>query len=589
MDLRHYFRRAWLRYVLAVVLVILGALLRIWPLQGLGLRIPWVTFYPMVMLAGLYGGISAGLLTAFLSALTVVFWSPTGEPFIKDAGDWLGLAVFLVNCTMISAVAEAMLRAQARAKLAQERAEAANRAKSVFLATMSHELRTPLNAILGFSDLMRGDPGVTRPQRENLDIIQRSGKHLLSLINDVLDMAKIDAGRSVLEVKSFDLGGMVRDVIDMLEVRAREKGLQLLLDQASEFPRFIRGDEAKMRQILINLVSNAVKYTDQGGVTVRLGAKAAGGAPRLTLEVEDTGVGISKADQARVFEPFVQVGRPSTQPGTGLGLAIVREYLQMMGGTIQVRSTPGKGSLFRAEMPAERAEESEVVPAEAAKGQVIGLEPGQPAYRVLIVEDQMENWLLLRRLLEAVGFTVKVAEDGAQGVDMFQTFRPHFIWMDRRMPVMDGIEATRRIRALDGGREVKIVAVTASVFEEQKAELLNAGMDDFVRKPYRPADIFDCMARQLGVRYLYAEAAPAEAGLPLSPGALGSLPLPLRRELAEELVRGNVERIGQVAARIERENPAVGRMLAPRLAGYDYPPILQALEAVERQSEEQTP
>jgi len=587
MSPQQIFRRAWTRYVVAIAIVALAASLRIWPLQGLELRIPYVTFYPAVMVAGLYGGLPAGLLATVLSGLTILFWSPTDQPFIKDAGDWLGMAVFIVNCTMISFIAEAMIRAQARAIKAQQQAEAANRAKSVFLSTMSHELRTPLNAILGFSALMRSEPGITEGQRRNLDIINRSGEHLLSLINDVLDMAKIEAGRIVLEIRPFDLGALVREVTDMLGARAKEKGLQLLLDQSSEFPRLIKGDEGKLRQVIVNLVGNAIKYTNRGGVTLRLGVQPDSEA--LLIEVEDSGVGISNADQARIFEPFVQVGKSATQKGTGLGLAIVREYVELMGGSIGVESTPDKGSLFRVNVPVQRVAQEEARFPEAAKGRVIALAPDQPAYRILIVEDQEENWLLLQRLLESAGFTVMVARNGAEGVALFQTFHPHFIWMDRRMPVMDGLEATQRIRTLEGGNEVKIAAVTASAFSEQREEMLAAGMDDFVRKPYQPAEIFDCMAQHLGVRYVYEQAAAAETAAALSPEALDRLPEALRRELAEGLLVGNVERLEQIMLRIEQQDGEIASMLAPHLRNFTYLPILNALETAENNIRGATP
>ncbi|MFA6970751.1 MAG: ATP-binding protein [Gallionella sp.] len=578
MNPQQLFRRAWTRYVVAIALVALAAALRIWPLQGLGLRIPYVTFYPAVMIASLYGGLSIGLLTAIFSVLTILFWSPTGQPFIKDSGDWLGIAVFFVNCVMISFIAEAMLRAQARAKKAQKQAEAANRAKSVFLSTMSHELRTPLNAILGFSALMRNDPGLTEGQRENLDIINRSGEHLLSLINDVLDMAKIEAGRIVLEIEPFDLGALVRDITDMLGKRAEERGLQLLLDQSSEFPRFIRSDKEKLRQVIVNLVSNAVKYTNHGGVTLRLGVQPGVDVLRLIIEVADSGVGISKDDQARIFEPFVQVGKPATQKGTGLGLSIVREYVELMGGNIIVESTPDTGSLFRVNLPVQRAEETEVMSTESAQGQVIGLASGQTDYRILIVEDQLENQLLLQRLLKDAGFSVKVAENGAEGVAMFQSYHPHFIWMDRRMPVMDGLEATKRIRALEGGTDVKIAAVTASAFADQREEMLAAGMNDFVRKPYRPAEIFDCLERQLGVRFVREQAVHAVADSALSPSSFANLPETLCRELADGLILGDTEQLARLILRIEQQDAALAKVLARHVADFDYLPILNALE-----------
>jgi len=387
--------------------------------------------------------------------------------------------------------------------LARDSAEAANKAKSMFLANMSHELRTPLNAILGFSSLMRREPDITASQQEKLDIINRSGEHLLALINDVLEMAKIEAGHVKLEVIPFDLGIMIRDVVDMMRLRAEEKGLRLLLDQTSEFPRHIRGDKARLRQILVNLVGNAIKFTDMGGVTIRLGVKQ-NHRQHLLIEVEDSGPGIGQEDQWRIFTSFVQLAKGAEQKGTGLGLTITRQILELMGGSISVESTLGKGSLFRIDLPVELAAPAEVPAAIGLEtGEVVGLIPGHPLYRILIAEDQQENALLLTRLMNDIGLETKVAENGEQCVRLFQDWHPDFIWMDGQMPVMDGMEAARRIRDLPGGHKAKIVAVSASAFKEQQTAMLAAGMDDLVRKPYRFGEVYDCLSRHLGLKYVY--------------------------------------------------------------------------------------
>ncbi len=391
----------------------------------------------------------------------------------------------------------------AELNVARGAATSADKAKNVFLANMSDELHTPLTAILGFSAMMRREPGLTATQRENLDIINASGRHLLSLIHDILEVAKIEAGNMRADIAPFDLATMVRDVAGLMRVRAREKGLRLLLDQSSPFPSHIRGDEARLRQVLTNLVGNAVKFTDQGAITIRLGTRH-GTPERLVIEVEDTGPGIKPEDRRRVFEPFVQLPDIAAQRGTGLGLTICRRNMTIMGGDMSVESTPGRGSTFRIELPFEPVSGADVAELEMPVqfGEVAGLAPGQPNWRVIVADDQRESALLLSRLMTDIGVEVKVAENGERCVQLFEEWHPHLIWMDSRMPVIDGKEAARRIRALPGGKDVKIVAVTPSAFREHWQDMLSAGMDEFVRRPYRFYEVYDCMARLLGVKYV---------------------------------------------------------------------------------------
>jgi two-component system sensor histidine kinase ChiS len=338
---------------------------------------------------------------------------------------------------------------------AKEAAEAANRAKSVFLANMSHEFRTPLNAVLGFGQLMlktatgagRSEP-TSSEQRENLEVIVRSGEHLLGLINDVLEMSKIEAGRATLNERPLDLLRMLEGLEEMFALRAHQKGLSLHFELAPGLPRYVVADEGKLRQILMNLLGNAVKFTWRGGVMLRAqGEQVDTDGFRLHVEVEDSGPGISPDDLDRIFEPFVQsVEGRQDQEGTGPGLSISRQFARLMGGDITVESEQGDGSTFMLDVPLRRIETAEL-PGATVRRRAIGLEPGQPIYRLLIVDDKEVNRQLLRRMLEPFGFEIREAADGAEAVELWKTWEPHLIWMDIRMPVMDGYDATRAIKA----------------------------------------------------------------------------------------------------------------------------------------------
>jgi len=471
---------------------------------------------------------------------------------------------------------ETVKQRTAELTLARDAAEAGNKAKSQFLANMSHELRTPLNAILGFSSMMRRDPQITKSQRENLDIINRSGEHLLKLINDVLDMAKIDVARLQLNVAPFDLAGMVRDVTEMMNMRAHEKGLQLWTAQTSNVPQYIKGDKERLSQVLVNLMGNAVKFTEQGGVTIRQDVKG----NNLLIDVEDSGPGISMEDRKRLFKPFVQLSIEGKQKGSGLGLSISQQLMALMGGSISlVKSTPNKGSLFRIELPMEPAKADDVLQS-GQHGEVAGLVPGQPRYRILIAEDQTENQLLLSRLMTNIGLEVKVAENGEQCVKMFQDWRPDLIWMDRRMPVMDGEEAARRIRRLPEGRAVKIVAVTASAYKDEQQVILDAGIDDVVSKPYRFNEIYDSLARQLGISYRYTDAEEtASASVALTPAMLATLPDSLRAKLRTAMEQLDSDRVAAAIRQISEIDPGLGNTLSRLAEDFDYQTILNALPA----------
>jgi signal transduction histidine kinase/CheY-like chemotaxis protein len=583
--------RACLRGVIAVPLVALSAALRVWPLGDLGLSLAYITFYPTIMVGALFGGITTGLLATALSATVILLWSPTGEPFIHTRSDSLGMVVFVVNCTMISIISEAMHRARTRATEAKEqsdkerkRAEEANRAKSVFLANMSHELRTPLNAVLGFSRLMRNAPDATPEQTQYLDIVLRSGEHLLNLINNVLDISKIESGRVPLEDVDFDLHGLLGEVQSLMYARATERKLTFTLETSPNLPRHITADAGKLRQVLINLVGNAIKFTPSGAVVVRaaVAPSEAPQATRLRFEVEDSGPGVREEDRERLFHPFAQLGRQTVgEAGTGLGLVISKQYVEIMGGWIGMRSAPVRGAVFHFEIPAAiPALPSSRFQDPVAIGRVQALAPEQPRYRLLIGEDQPANRLLLRRLLEPLGFEIREAATGSEVIEVFHEWHPQLIWMDIRMPDMDGMEATRRIKSTERGAHVPIIALTAHALEEERREILAAGCDDFLRKPYRDSEIFDALERHLHVRFLYADRPPALQPEEVDATRLKSLPPDLVEALREAAILLDGRRCIELAARIRDVDPAAGDRVLLMLEGLQYKELLVLLDDV---------
>jgi signal transduction histidine kinase/ActR/RegA family two-component response regulator len=431
---------------------------------------------------------------------------------IQDISQRKELEKFLANYqrTLEAEIVERTEQLQ-KAALA---AEAANRAKSTFLANMSHELRTPLNAILGFAQIIEPSPNLTAEDRENLRIIHRSGEHLLTLINQALDLAKIEAGRMGLFSTNFDLYRLLDELQDMFQLRAQKQDLELFFQRSADLPQYVRTDEVKLRQVLINLLSNAIKFTQTGGVFVRVRPKTSGTPATdsvedataitdretenfstsenltdsdsetsnaaeipptgdrsdsesssetnnlnladsllLEFEIEDTGVGIDPAEQENLFQAFVQTeSGKRTQQGTGLGLTIGRQFVRLMGGDITVESQLNRGTIFRFEI-AVKVVDAVAIAASKTEREVIGLEPDSPEYRILIVDDREDNRQLLLKMLSPLGFAVREARNGTEAVEIWENWQPHLILMDLRMPVMDGYEATIEIRAKIQERE----------------------------------------------------------------------------------------------------------------------------------------
>jgi CheY-like chemotaxis protein len=352
----------------------------------------------------------------------------------------------------------------------------------------------------------------------------------------------------------------------------------LRLETTPSCPRFARADARKLRRILLNLVGNAIQYTQQGGVTVRAYASATDDHNRvLAVEVEDTGIGIAPADQSRVFEPFVQIGTGTGQQGTGLGLSIGRRLIELMGGRLSLESALGKGSFFRIELPVELAEEYESSNVWSVEPPLLRLAPGQPEFRILIVDDDEENRALLNRLLQSAGFRVVAARDSLEGIERFRRWQPHFMCVRTRT----GLDLAETIRSLDGGREVRIAVMIPSASATQPACIAAAGVDDFVPYPHPPDEIFQCLKRQLGVRYVDrpADSFPEDSAETIREERIAALPQELREELSEALISLDAKRIGALIERIRKQDAVLGGSLENRARKFSYTPILTALGA----------
>lgn len=394
---------------------------------------------------------------------------------------------------------------------ARDQAEAASRAKSAFLAAMSHELRTPLSGVIGYAQILQADPRLAPDQQERLQIVQHSGEHLLRMINDVLDLAKIEAGRIELHAEDFSLANLLHDIAASHAPAAARKGLAFALEPDPDLPGHVRGDPLKLRQVLDNLLGNALKFTSLGGVTLRVRRDG----DRLAFAVSDTGPGIAPGDQARLFQPFERAGPRGDIPGTGLGLAISRVLVERMGGALTLDSAPGRGSTFAFAVPLPAVEFT--APTTPVSARITGYDG--PVRRVFVVDDQAVNRRVVLELLTPIGFTCEEFASGDAVLARLERAAepwPDLLILDVRMAALDGLALTRRIRALPRGREVRILLMSASVLTFDPQAGLAAGADGFLAKPFRTPELLAQIGTLLGLRW-HEETGPVPAAPPRAP------------------------------------------------------------------------
>ncbi len=510
----------------------------------------------LVMLLVVVGTIllSAALsrrMLASLTQLTVIAENLPDKVTRQEELDWPSSRIneidTLINCFRLTSahLGESFSRIQeANLQLiaAKQEAETASNTKSEFLANISHDLRTPLNGILGYAQILSRDLSLDPRTRDAVAIIEKSGNHLLNLINDILDVSRIEANKLVLQPEGLLLRGFLDDIADIVSLQARQKGLRIHAEFDPALPRAVTGDPKRLRQVLLNLLTNAVKFTESGDIWFRAGRDAG----VLRFEVEDTGVGIPADQFDEIFSPFKQLSKHiQSEEGTGLGLAIVKRLVEMMGGEVAVESTPGVGSRFSVTVDLPVADSVRAAP-QASSG-VSGYEG--PRRKVLVIDDKWENRSVLRGMLEPIGFKILEAGDGAEGLSALEDERPELVFMDLVMPVMDGFEAIRAIRASSRVRATRVVAISASVADTIRHECLRVGFDDFLPKPFRQYDLLESIRRLIGLVWVHdsddRRDEPPDAGDRTPPAEM------LER-LETHAASGNIRRILETADEIRR-------------------------------------
>ncbi len=462
-------------------------------------------------------------------------------------------------------------------------AQAANKAKSIFLANMSHELRTPLNAILGFSQLMRRDSNLSKEQHENMQIIEHSGGHLLHLINDILSMASIEAGKTVIHESPFNLIQLVEDVVNMQRNQVMKKGIELIIERQDDFPEYIISDETKIKQLILNLLTNAIKYTDNGKITIKISSKNRHDTNiELNIEVIDTGCGISEEEQQLIFNPFVQVGMADEHTGTGLGLAIAKQHIQMLNGYITISSEVGKGTTFTVSLPVTISDHivtaAKVV--ESFNSRAIALMPGQPEYKILIGDSNSNNKLLLQRILKAIGLKAKVSNNLRELFKEIKRWHPDLIFLSSTLSDTDSISVVKQIRDLAHENHMVVILITSTVIDELSEDGITKRVDGYITRPYKNEDVYQCLETHLGVRYQFAD----EEAVDITPTTFNKKNLDyidseLVKALEQATLELNVERSLEIITEISKTQPDTALALKNMVEQYQFQMLQELLSS----------
>ncbi|MEA5508984.1 ATP-binding protein [Crocosphaera sp. UHCC 0190] len=518
------------------------------------------------------------------------------QPIIIENDDELGALANAFN-QMTKQLKESFEILETRVEQRTLELHKANQAKQDFLSKINHELRTPLNLILGYTEGLNQDESLNHEQRKKLEIINRSGEHLLSLINEVLEISKIEAGQMFLKENSFDLYQLLAQISETFALKVKSKGLNIILENKlnNDF-YYIYADESKLRQILINLLSNAIKFTDEGTITLRAKAINYQGKKQqknndelhfIQLEIEDTGQGISSEEIHKLFKAFEQTQSGiNTQIGTGLGLYISRQFVELMEGEITVKSELNQGTIFTIKLPVKLSQAEAILP-QPIETKVIGLAPNQPCYRILVVDDHVESRQFLANLLSSVGLSVKTATNGQEAIERWQQWQPHLIWMDLQMPIMDGCEATQQIKKIAQGTSPYILALTAYVSEKKRTMALSCGCDDFIGKPFRTTVIWEKMSQHLGLKYIYEPlkmtvdnyGQQEEVSSALTPDSLTAMPREWLGQLYQASLHLNGKKVLSLIDQIALSHPTLAKSLKELAETYQFATITELIDS----------